>query len=60
MEPEPSNISGEKIEKHVFEHRVDWGYVAVGIAVIAVAWFAYQLMADPSPKNQEESLRTEV
>lgn len=38
MEPLPENVSGEVVESHAFEHRVDWGHVALGIAVVYVAW----------------------
>jgi hypothetical protein len=60
VEPKPENVTGEKVQKHVFKHRVDWGHVALGLGVIAVAWVAYQTLAESSPKNEEPSLGTEV
>jgi hypothetical protein len=37
QDPSPENIDGSKLEKHVFEHRVDWGYVVLGLsAALAV------------------------
>lgn len=36
-DPEPGNISGEKVQRHVFKHEINWGYVAIGIAAIYVA-----------------------
>lgn len=37
-DPKPENIDGQKVQRHVFEHTVNWGYVALAIAVILVAW----------------------
>lgn len=65
MEPNPENVSGEKLEKeiqkHVFEHSVDWGQVALGAAGIAVAYVAYRLLVvESDPKNEDGPLGTEV
>lgn len=38
MEPEPSNISGEVVHRHAFEHRINWGHVALALAGLAVAY----------------------
>lgn len=37
MEPQPENISGEVVRRHSFEHRINWGHVALGIAALYVA-----------------------
>lgn len=44
MEPLPENVSGEVVESHAFEHRVDWGHVALGLAAIYVVWKASGLL----------------
>lgn len=33
----PTNISGEKVQRHVFKHQINWGYVAVAAVVLVVA-----------------------
>lgn len=38
MEPAPENVSGEVVRRHSFEHRVDWGYVALGLLGLYVAY----------------------
>lgn len=40
MEPDPSNVSGEIVHQHEYRHVVNWGYVAVAVAVIAVLYVA--------------------
>jgi hypothetical protein len=37
-DPKPDNISGEKVQRHVFKHEINWGYVAVAVALIVVAY----------------------
>jgi len=39
QDPEPSNIRGQKRVVHSVEHQVNWGYVAIAVAVIAVVWW---------------------
>lgn len=36
-DPLPKNIEGSKRVAHTVEHKVDWGYVAIGLAVIVLA-----------------------
>ena len=36
MEPAPENIAGEVVHKHAFEHRIDWGYVALALAAVVI------------------------
>jgi uncharacterized oligopeptide transporter (OPT) family protein len=36
-DPMPTNISGEKVQRHVFKHEINWGYVAVAVVVLIVA-----------------------
>lgn len=44
MEPLPENVNGEVVESHAFEHRIDWGHVALGLAAIYVVWKASSLV----------------
>lgn len=41
-DPAPENITGEKVEKHVFshdvQHKVNWGHVSLGVAVVVLVW----------------------
>lgn len=45
-DPVPENITGEKVEKHTFSHdvhhRVNWGYVSVAVAALALAYVLSQ------------------
>lgn len=54
MEPRPENISGEKIERHVFEHSIQWGHVTLGIAAIVVAWKGAQLLGGGNDEEDAE------
>ena len=36
MEPAPENVAGEVVHRHSFEHRIDWGYVALALAAIVI------------------------
>lgn len=64
MEPDPANVSGEKlqkeVQKHVFEHRIHWGYVALGIAGLAVVWILSREFGSGSQKNEDDAIGTEV
>lgn len=35
-DPMPANIEGEKVQRHVFKHEINWGYVAVAVAAVIV------------------------
>lgn len=54
-DPEPANISGEKVQRHVFKHEINWGHVAVALAVIVVA---VKLLGEE--KDEGESPPTEL
>jgi hypothetical protein len=41
MEPDPSNVTGEVVHRHSFEHRVNWGYVAVAFAALVVVYILF-------------------
>ena len=36
MEPAPENVAGEVVHRHAFEHRIDWGHVAIAVAAVAI------------------------
>lgn len=57
MEPNPENVSGEVVRKHSFEHRINWGHVALGLAAIYVAYHVVRLLdSDESdPQSDTES-----
>lgn len=42
MSPKPENVSGEKVEQHVFKHEINWGHVAISLAVLFVGYVLYR------------------
>jgi hypothetical protein len=36
MEPAPENVAGEVVHRHAFEHRIDWGHVALALAAVVI------------------------
>ena len=52
-DPLPENIQGEKVQRHVFKHEINWGYVALAVAVVATAYLALRQTGE---KNQEDAL----
>lgn len=60
-DPDPSNISGEKVQRHVFKHSINWGYVALAVAISLVAWKAVPAVAsDDQGKNEDPSVGMEA
>jgi hypothetical protein len=61
-DPEPGNIAGEKVERHVFKHQINWGYVVLGLAGLYAVYRLGQLLdgADDEGKNQDPAVSTEV
>jgi hypothetical protein len=37
-DPQPENIMGEKVQRHAFEHKIDWGQVALAGAGAFAIW----------------------
>lgn len=37
-DPKPGNIKGEKHVSHTVNHSVDWGHVALGVGLLALAY----------------------
>jgi hypothetical protein len=36
MDPAPENVVGEVVHRHSFEHRIEWGHVALAAAAIVI------------------------
>lgn len=59
MEPAPENVEGrvEHSFQHEVSHRVNWGYVAVGIgALIAAYWLRTAVSDDEEEQGQSGAL----
>jgi len=59
-DPNPSNITGEKVQRHVFKHSINWGYVASAIAAVVVALKLLSETSDDEGKNQGMASGMEV
>lgn len=57
MQPNPENVSGEVVRRHSFEHRINWGHVVMGLAVLYVAYHAVRVLDVPESdvESAEES-----
>jgi hypothetical protein len=53
LEPTPENIDGTVVEKHSFEHRVNWSHVALGVGMLAVAYVVHRVLADRNDDEDE-------
>lgn len=53
MEVLAENVDGKKVHtySHTVHHEINWGYVAVGVGVLAFVWFFHTRMSQPT---QEE------
>lgn len=61
-DPVPENITGEKSIQysHEIHHQINWGYVAIGAAVIAVVlWLWSNLDSDSGPEQLSAMPRNE-
>jgi len=45
-DPKPENVVGQKRVVHKVEHRIDWGYVAAGVGLLALAWIGRKWMRE--------------
>lgn len=41
-DPPARNIDGEKVITHSVEHKVDWGHVALGVGILALAFIVHR------------------
>ena len=39
LQPYPENIDGSVSYSHEIHHKINWGYVAVGVGILAVVLF---------------------
>jgi hypothetical protein len=53
-DPKPENIRGTKQVVHKVEHRIDWGYVTLGIGVLVLAFVLYRLFSGGSPETEDD------
>jgi hypothetical protein len=51
QDPIPENIEGRKVKRHEFSHVVNWGYVAVGVGVLALSWVLYRALIDEQDRE---------
>lgn len=53
-DPEPQNIHGEKVQKHVFKHEINWGYVVLGlVALFALVKFGPPVVSSVGDDDDE-------
>lgn len=60
QDPKPENIAGQKRVIHRVEHRIDWGYVAAGVGVLAVAYVLLRLFSGGSGSESADDLDSEI
>lgn len=59
MEPDPANVEGRVVRSHSFEHRINWGHVAIAVAVLAVLYRVGPVFVDEG-NSEGDSVETEV
>ena len=55
-DPIPENIDGSKVVTHSYEHRIDWGYVGLGVGLLAVAYVGYTVLATSESDDDERGV----
>lgn len=55
MEPAPENIAGEVVHRHSFEHRIEWGHVALAAAGIVIVVTVFGSDAVSAKESDAES-----
>lgn len=55
MEPAPENIAGEVVHRHSFEHRIEWGHVALAAAAIVIVVTVFRSDSIPAGESDEKS-----
>lgn len=53
-DPKPENIVGEKRAVHRVEHRIDWGYLTLGLGALAVGYVLYRLFVQTGDSDQND------
>lgn len=61
-DPAPENIDGEVVHRHAFEHRINWGHVALSLAALVVVAIVLggsdsesYLESDPSADTESDT-----
>lgn len=55
MEPAPENVTGEVVQRHSFDHSVNWGHVILGVAALYVAHRGFRLVDGQDAGSQPDS-----
>ena len=55
QDPVPENISGQKVQRHVFKHEIQWGYVALALVLVLVVWKVGPLLVGGSDDEADET-----
>lgn len=55
MEPDPSNVTGEVVRSHSFEHRVNWGHVVLGLALLYAAYHGVRLLESVESDSESDA-----
>ena len=62
-DPLPENVDGTVIEQHVWnhdvQHSVQWDYVLLALAAVAVAWYLFGGQT-PDREENREAVQTAV
>jgi hypothetical protein len=53
-DPQPENIAGEKVQRHVFKHEVNWGYVALALVGLLVVLKLSSAIANSDDEDEDE------
>lgn len=54
QDPHPANIEGNKIQKHVFTHEINWSHAAIAVAAIYATYKFGQWVSDSSGESEAE------
>jgi len=54
-DPKPSNIKGQKVQRHVFKHEIQWGYVALGVSIVVVMYVLSKRFDSSDEEDQNRS-----
>lgn len=55
-DPDPENITGQKVQRHTFKHEINWGYVSLAIALLVVGWLLVSTFADSDDGDDGEEV----
>jgi len=52
QDPLPENVTGEKVQRHVFKHEIKWGQVAIGLAAIVALYVVYSGLSNSEDEEE--------